>query len=414
MLPIMGLSTLVACSSDQVLHDQNKVYGEPNATGASSPEITDTYIQDPLDRFDMLWVIDNSGSMNDEQVILHDQFPVFYETIVQSNSDWHLGVITTDAFNGGNGDSGHLRTVGGHRWIEPHTPDALSVFQEMAFVGISGSGTESGLATSYRAIYESQGPGEFNEGFLRDNANLQITFVSDEDDQTNDPINLAEYIHSLELMEKQKQFVIDGSEDELPDPNRAVGLLNDMTPGARALFEQRALSNISTNAIVGMTGSGCVTPSVGARYLGVRDNLGGLAWPICQPNWKPQLEQMAFDSSLGQSEFYLSKIPVIDSIYVEYIYTTYDGTEIHRVPERGTDWEYLDNRNSIKFFDPEAVPPPLAKINITYLPLASYQGMDASDQVSDFLNHCANLMVTKPDEDAVSKCLDIYEDDLSL
>lgn len=58
------------------------------------------YIQttsvDGSTKLDMLWVIDNSGSMCQEQAILRDNFDRFITQLEQTNLDFHIGVTTTD------------------------------------------------------------------------------------------------------------------------------------------------------------------------------------------------------------------------------------------------------------------------------------------------------------------------------
>lgn len=47
------------------------------------------------EKVDILWVIDNSGSMCEEQTELRDQFSQFIEKFARTNTDFHIGVTTT-------------------------------------------------------------------------------------------------------------------------------------------------------------------------------------------------------------------------------------------------------------------------------------------------------------------------------
>ena len=47
-------------------------------------------------KLDMLWVVDNSGSMCQEQKTLRDNFNLFIEKLNETNLDFHIGVTTTD------------------------------------------------------------------------------------------------------------------------------------------------------------------------------------------------------------------------------------------------------------------------------------------------------------------------------
>ena len=48
---------------------------------------------------DILWVIDNSRSMEDEQALVAEGFVSFIQNVEESNADFHIGVVTTDLVN---------------------------------------------------------------------------------------------------------------------------------------------------------------------------------------------------------------------------------------------------------------------------------------------------------------------------
>jgi hypothetical protein len=176
---------------------------------------------------DILFVVDNSGSMEDEQRNLADNFDRFINEIAGSG-DYRIAVVTTDLSAEG-GDRGEesgavtfafrggpyygLNLSGSTRNCLPtvfNDQDAVPVpiphgcfrgpklpdrvinsttldretqilrFQENVLVGTCGDGTEQGLAAMITALEESQGG--CNNGFLRDNANLVVVFVADEND----------------------------------------------------------------------------------------------------------------------------------------------------------------------------------------------------------------------------------------
>ncbi len=59
-------------------------------------ELTKTLNVNGSAQIDMLWVIDNSGSMCQEQEVLAKNFELFIEEIDKTNLDFHIGVTTTD------------------------------------------------------------------------------------------------------------------------------------------------------------------------------------------------------------------------------------------------------------------------------------------------------------------------------
>jgi len=161
---------------------------------------------------DLLFVVDNSGSMKEEQTGLTTNFPKFIDVLSQIQGglpDVHIGVISTNVGAGNNniqycaapGDAGHLRqgetnnatacglnsgekfisdvaATGGGR-TQNYTGQLSTVFQCMATLGTQGCGLEQPL----ESLRQATDPGNaFNTGFLRPDAYLGIVIISDEDD----------------------------------------------------------------------------------------------------------------------------------------------------------------------------------------------------------------------------------------
>jgi hypothetical protein len=155
-------------------------------------------------KVDILFVIDNSGSMVEEQASLLASFSGFVSAIKAelANADsYHIGVVTTDAYEnnapgcnslgalvtqtGGDSAAGMdcLPFSSGARYLDDTEPDLDAKFACIAQVGISGSGDEVQAQAAYQAVSpELNAPGACNEGFIRDDALLVVVIVSDEDD----------------------------------------------------------------------------------------------------------------------------------------------------------------------------------------------------------------------------------------
>ena len=202
---------------------------------------------------DFLFVIDNSGSMADEQDNLIASFPGFIDTIQQTlmAQDYHVMVVDTDAGGGGsstisciNGDCtcspspgcceqicnglsdscngvpcGMLpgdecdRTLGaGKIFREDGTQcldapprfmtdgDAMlgSDFACVGEVGTYGDGNEQPMAAILAATSDAMGAvGACNEGFVRDDAILVVTFITDEEDIDKSPGDPASWYADL-------------------------------------------------------------------------------------------------------------------------------------------------------------------------------------------------------------------------
>ena len=196
------------------------------------------------EKVDFLFVVDSSGSMEDDQVNLINNFPGFMEAIETTLEveDFHVMVVDTDA--GGNthpdcypwweeqGDPYHFLpcpyppvpagsdpnlldlweecdgTMGagidmalgfdapniecnfssGRRYIDETEPDLTSAFSCAAKVGTGGNNSEKPAEALLGAVSpEMQLPGACNEGFLRKDALLVVTLLTDEQDVSSDP-----------------------------------------------------------------------------------------------------------------------------------------------------------------------------------------------------------------------------------
>jgi len=178
---------------------------------------------------DFLFVIDNSGSMGDNQANLINSFPGFIDKIQQTVADvdsYHIMVVKTDEywndctvecaffpflcqFDGVDGCNGpptvcdetlgagvnfpigddasnqYCDLAGGQRYITPQEPlDLLPQrFTCIASVGTDGDSSERPMAAMTEALGPAlNGPGGCNSGFLRDDAVLVITIITDEED----------------------------------------------------------------------------------------------------------------------------------------------------------------------------------------------------------------------------------------
>jgi hypothetical protein len=156
----------------------------------------------PCDRVDMLFVIDNSASMADEQANLVASFPGFIAGIesILPSSDYHVGVITTDdnEYNGGSCQRiGALTTAtggemssdaqcgpyaNGERFMTA-ADDLEQAFSCAAQVGVDGDGVERPMDAIAAALRPSEADlGKCNEWFLRDDALLVLVLITDEED----------------------------------------------------------------------------------------------------------------------------------------------------------------------------------------------------------------------------------------
>ena len=141
-----------------------------------------TQAQEKRSKVDILWVIDDSGSMGDEQAALAYNFDAFINGFLNENVDFKMGITTTDGTSRGDGkwaiNYKHLTREQANKDEDKFLRD----FKRSVQVGTRGSAKEMGLKTAQRFLerYNSRIP----DPFLRDDAYLIIVVLSDEEDQS--------------------------------------------------------------------------------------------------------------------------------------------------------------------------------------------------------------------------------------
>ncbi|MEZ4317725.1 MAG: hypothetical protein R3F61_09475 [Myxococcota bacterium] len=327
-------------------HIENDLTAEPADPTVSVPPEPENPIQ--IDRIvqatepvvDVLFVVDNSSSMGDEQNALQTNFPPFIEYFVNSGLDYHIGMVSTDVQR--EDHTGKLRMFQDYRFIDNDTPDPVGIFQGMVgTLGVLSGSVESGRAAAYYAL-ELRVDTPRNEGFLRDEAELHLIFISDADDQSgNNPVSRPEFMQWAANLKSRPSLVT---------MHAIVGLSPDPACG----------------------GSGF---RPGFAYINYANVTGGVLYSICEDDWGPALNALGLQTSGLKKEFFLSRIPVTAPELLLEITVTYvneDGQEITRgfeVCTPATETEtcevlYQAGRNSISFLD--YTPDPYAEVVVEY------------------------------------------------
>ncbi len=151
---------------------------------------------------DIMFIVDDSGSMEQEQGNLATNFPMFadvlssYEVEPGRPLDYRVAVTTTGrtvsySISSGpitlpmteTGRNGAFVDGAGstRRWLERSDVNMASMFAQRARVGITGPGFEMALLMTQMALRERVTDGT-NAGFLRDDALLAVVMITDEND----------------------------------------------------------------------------------------------------------------------------------------------------------------------------------------------------------------------------------------
>lgn len=150
-------------------------------------DVSDTKLTFSRD-LDILFVIDDSGSMSGHQQNLAKNSQLFTQGIVANQIlDYHIGVLTS------NMDDPPWRPVPGYGWrgelhgttkfITRTTPSGASILENNMKPGTDGSASEMFFSPVQSALTPPNLQG-VNQGFYRPNAHLALVFVTDSDDQS--------------------------------------------------------------------------------------------------------------------------------------------------------------------------------------------------------------------------------------
>lgn len=201
---LVGLFALQGCLCDNPVDDWSSRV--PGQCQSQKP-----VIEPP--RLDILFVVDNSGSMREEQQAVARELTAFVEEVRRGGGvaqDFNVGVITSSVYqhwvvNGARGwrdystqagrlqpvpdpgpDGGVVPGTGTERMLSGLDPQLADKFSRLVQVGTSGSGQE----TPFEAVRLALSPPLVdtpleqggNGGFFRDRARLLVVVVTDEDD----------------------------------------------------------------------------------------------------------------------------------------------------------------------------------------------------------------------------------------
>lgn len=174
---------------------------EPGIPGVILNDRVEYFTQDTsrTAAVDILWVIDDSGSMADNQDALGRNFNNFINQFLEKKVDFKMAITTTDGTSLRNGkmvgDSSMLTSASATGNRAAFTNN----FTKWVKVGTSGSGIEQGLRTASSFL------DRYSASYLRSDAFLTIVFVSDEEDQSDKKV--AEYIARYQAVKQNKGMV---------------------------------------------------------------------------------------------------------------------------------------------------------------------------------------------------------------
>ncbi len=311
-------------------------------------------------KIDVLWVVDNSGSMSPAQTNLVNNFRSFITKFQAKGFDFQIAVTTSDAyvaaaqFNNTPAYAKFRDGVGnahtGFPIITPATPNLLNVFVSNATQGTSGSGDERAFSSFKTALNSS-----LNSGFIRPNSFLSVIIVSDEDD-FSDP-NRREGSWTFNGGIPDHSYTSPGLET-VSSYVSYLDTLTGSTPNSRH-FNVSAIT-IADNACLTSYRQQSPGAIMGTRYMDLVSQTAGVVGSLCDASYANSLDFISQRISELSTQFRLNRLPVVSSIVV-----VVNGSFVTTDAANG--WTYDSTQNSIVFHG-TAIPSVGSTIQVNFDP----------------------------------------------
>ncbi|ADO72239.1 vWA domain-containing protein [Stigmatella aurantiaca] len=338
--------------------------GVPGRCQAEAPVI-------PPQKTDILFVIDNSGSMSEEQAAIATELPAFLEQLRQGGGvaqDFRVGVITTSVYLRTRGgvdyfaeEGGRLRPVptpgnepSAERYIEGSDPELLEKFRRLVVQGIKGSGQETPFEAVRLAVADP-GLAELpleqggNKGFLRDGARLLVVVVTDEEDcsstQRPPPVILtaetsrdlcseqADTLTSVDEYFQIFQSLRDGRGASREVLWATIGPVGLSTKEARLIQDSSQGTTYVRNVDCPTSyGPGIRQRAMAERFNRTLENLDS----ICKANYRESLVSIAALAAISQS---VEVMNIPDPLLAQVLVSRGDGT-VQKCSVAGGDLRY--------------------------------------------------------------------------
>ncbi len=304
-------------------------------------------------KIDVLWVVDNSGSMETSQNSLASNFQSFIYRFNQQNYDFHMAVTTTEAwekqFNSSSTKARikdgavlqktptRIETHSGVFVMDKNTPDMSNVFSTNIKQGTLGNGDERAFESFKQTLLDP-----WNVAFRRDDAFLAIIIVSDEEDFSGSSLTAFE--------DTSKNYTVQSYVDFLNTYTNAA--VNGKNYSVNTIYvpDDACKTQLSTDGFA---------RKISSRLPQLADLTGGVKASLCS-NFGESLSLISDSIVQLSSVFKLARAAQVDTIKV-----TVDGVSIPQDATNG--WTYDATDLTITFHG-SAVPGANANIQIDYYP----------------------------------------------
>jgi hypothetical protein len=316
-------------------------------------------------KIDVLFVVDNSGSMSPAQTNLVNNFHSFISNFMTKGYDFQIAVTTTDAYLAGdnfynksasaypNYTSSQKRALANFKGpiITPSTPNIESQFVSNAAVGDQGDGDERAFSSFREALNR-------NPSFHRPDAFLAVIILSDEDDFSDPTRSEASWT---------RQGGISDHNYNDPGLESVATYVNylDMLTGSTTTTKNYNVSAIATldSTCKAQENQYYAESIIGKRYKDLANQTNGVLGSICDTSFADSLVLIETKILELSTQFYLTRAPDPATIIVHV-----NGATVAESATNG--WTYQADSNSI-IFHGTAIPPQGASINVDFQPLTA-------------------------------------------
>lgn len=265
-------------------------------------------------RVDILFVDDNSSSMEKDQLKLGQKFSSFLTGL--NGVDWQIGVTTTDCSTGPYGICGSLLPLTGSagKVLSSGTSNYESVFLNTVYRpetvgcqlrGDCPSSNEQALVASMTAMDKRASD---NAGFFRNDSDLAIVVLSDEDEKSNGPATATQAVtaqnHFKQIWPSGKKLSVYGI---IIQPNDQTCLDTQVTEGGGFAFYGTIVDQWSKLT-------------------------GGITGSICDADYSSNLQNIGRQVRNISDSVELAKTPIAGSVNVVF------------TPSQGITWTVQGNR----------------------------------------------------------------------
>ena len=281
--------------SYEAMHDIDTLYYDDTSSNLDTsldvlPIWIDSFTQPhSVNGVDIIWVIDRSGSMQDEAA----QITLGIETMMNAlpETQWRLVMINISS----------IHTITDQKF--PLIPGDTLADAESMYAGMNYSGKEEGFTALQRYIQDNP----YSTTWMRNDASLLVVFVSDEDEQSGSSIyNISPVSDFTNWLQNYRS-------------NFHVTSIVHLPPA-----ESQCNSNVT---------------NVGDRYIEATDWFGGTVIDICTSDWSAGITEAALAVEPYE---YLDLTKAV--MYPDYIRVFINGQ-----PQPPHTWTYDATLNRINF-----------------------------------------------------------------